>query len=271
MSRASTLSPGLCSVTFRHLSVPEVVALTSTAGLDGVEWGGDVHVPVGDLRGAADAARCTTDAGLRVASYGSYLFADQGSLGGIGPVLDTAEALGTDLVRVWCPFGIEPDASHDERARVADVLTAWASVAAERDMTLYLEFHGGTLTATASSTRALLEAVGAHNLATAWQPPYWDRSPTGAPRPGEVDDLARLTPWLAHVHVYEWTADLTRRPLVAGEGHWPATLAGATPGRPGLDRFALLEFVADDDPVTLAADAATLLRWLGSSPHAVPT
>lgn len=44
---------GLVSVTFRQKSVEEIAALTAEAGLSGVEWGGDVHVPPGDREAAA--------------------------------------------------------------------------------------------------------------------------------------------------------------------------------------------------------------------------
>jgi len=125
MTTAGRLSSGLCSVTFRQLDPAQVVMAAVAAGLDGIEWGADVHVPAGDLAAAAAAARVTTDGGLRVASYGSYLFADEASRAAIGPVLDTAEALGTDLIRVWCPFGVEPSAPRPERDAVADVLAEW--------------------------------------------------------------------------------------------------------------------------------------------------
>ena len=53
------LRPGLCSITFRDLSWPEVVAVATDAGLEGVEWGADVHVPGGDqTRARAVAAAC---------------------------------------------------------------------------------------------------------------------------------------------------------------------------------------------------------------------
>jgi len=37
--------PGLCSVTLRGSSPQEVVDARLAAGLSGVEWGADVHVP----------------------------------------------------------------------------------------------------------------------------------------------------------------------------------------------------------------------------------
>ena len=41
------IRPGLCSITFRDLSVDDVVALAADAGLAGIEWGADRHVPPG--------------------------------------------------------------------------------------------------------------------------------------------------------------------------------------------------------------------------------
>jgi len=264
VSGSTGLAPGLCSVTLRQLGIAEVVDRAAAAGLAGIEWGADVHVPPGDEAAAASAARLTADAGLRVASYGSYLFADENGPSAAGPVFDSAGALGAGLVRIWCPFAVEPGCGAPERAAVADVLAVLAAAAASQGITLYLEFHAATLTATATSALALVEEVGVENLLTAWQPPYWDPVALGRGPASDVADLALLAPRLAHLHVYEWSTDLERHPLAAGEGHWPAALAAASaaPGRPEFDRFALLEFVAGDDPDALAADAATLRRWL---------
>src|SRR5699024_11543257 len=44
--------PILCSVTFRERSVEEVIDVAQKAGLQGIEWGADVHVPPGNLRRA---------------------------------------------------------------------------------------------------------------------------------------------------------------------------------------------------------------------------
>lgn len=62
----------LTSVTFRSLGVDQVIALAKEAGLDGIEWGGDIHVPMGDLSAARIAGEKTSAAGLSVLSYGSY-------------------------------------------------------------------------------------------------------------------------------------------------------------------------------------------------------
>jgi sugar phosphate isomerase/epimerase len=252
-------------VTFRQLDVGAIVGLAAAARLAGIEWGGDVHVPPGDLTAARAARRRCADAGLAVASYGSYLFADGASAGLLDPVLATAAELGSDLVRVWCPFGVEPGAPPSERSAVAEVLAGWVEEAASLGISLYLEFHGGTLTATAPSARALLEEVGDERLRCGWQPRYWDVP--DADQLDAADELALLEPWLAHVHVYEWEDSATRLPLSAGQAHWPKILEQASGVDPGpTRRFALLEFVAGDDPTALVADAATLTRWLAGRP-----
>jgi sugar phosphate isomerase/epimerase len=264
-SSGAALRAGLCSVTLRAQPVPEVARLAAAAGLRGIEWGGDIHVPPGDEAAAALARRVSEDAGLAVVSYGSYLACATGSADGTEAVLDTTEALGAPAVRVWGPGGVEPGARAAERGAVADAAATVADAAHARGLDVYLEFHGGTITASAASAVALLDAVGALNLFCAWQPPYWAPQPLG----DDLDDLRRLGPRLAHLHVYDWEPDGRRHALVDGEAAWPARLAVAadagarsTFASGSTGRAALLEFVRDDDPAALAADAAALLGWL---------
>ena len=68
----SPINAGLVSITFRDLSPEEVVQVAVENGLEGIEWGGDVHVPHGNLAVAKKVARQTAEGGLKVASYGSY-------------------------------------------------------------------------------------------------------------------------------------------------------------------------------------------------------
>ena len=205
---------------------------------------------------AARAGAASAAAGVRVASYGSYLFAS-GVAGADEwrPVLDTAVALGAPNVRVWAPFG---DGSLP--AGYDDALRACAAGAADRGLTLALEFHGGTATATAVGALALLDAVDAPNLRSYWQPPYW-RAPTTPA--DDASEVAELGARLSHLHVYEWAGPEDRRPLTDGANRWRAVLHAAT-ALPG-DRVAFLEFVAGDDPDALRRDAATLRAWLDPS------
>ena len=50
------MKTGLTSVSFRKLSVDEVIALAKKAGVDGIEWGSDVHVPPNDIEYVKEVA-----------------------------------------------------------------------------------------------------------------------------------------------------------------------------------------------------------------------
>ena len=55
---------GLLSVTFRNLPFERIIEMTAQAGLDGIEWGGDVHVPPGELKLAERIGQAAREAGL---------------------------------------------------------------------------------------------------------------------------------------------------------------------------------------------------------------
>ena len=96
------MKTGMTSVTFRNKSAEEIVRLTQKAGLTGIEWGGDVHVPAGDRAAARKAALLTREAGLEVLSYGSYFRAQEGE--DFSPVLESAIELGAPVIRMWAGF-----------------------------------------------------------------------------------------------------------------------------------------------------------------------
>lgn len=258
-----TVEVGLCSITLRGMAAEDVISVAERAGIRGIEWGSDVHVPPGDLAKASATARRCRDAGIAISSYGSYLGmapAEPGTASEVDRVLDTAESLGTELVRAWTEFGVVDNSPAVDRERVANQTAAIADAAARRDMAVALEFHPGTLTHTAASTNALLDQLDRPNLRTHWQP---DPTQSSAE---SLDQLKAVLPRLAHLHVFTWgQAGITdRRPLADGAQLWPAALELAAETEPGWSgtRYALCEYVRDDDPDQLIDDASTLRRWL---------
>lgn len=250
----NALRVGMCSVTFRSLAPVDVIVAAVAAGIEGIEWGADVHVPPGEDALAADVRDRCGDAGLACPSYGSYLAAGKSSLDRAAPVLATAVALGASNVRVWCPFGIPPGTDDGLFRRAAVDLAAWTTMAADHGLTVSTEFHVGTLTESAESTLGLLDAAGRpDNLFTYWQP-VEGRPP--------LDEVMSIRSDVSHVHVFHWADGGDRRPLADGE-EWPRLLGelGRPPRFTG-ERFAFLEFVRGDSPEQLVADAATLRAWL---------
>lgn len=256
-----TIAPGLCSITFRTLPADELIDVAVRARVNGIEWGADVHAPPGGGPAIAALGERTRSAGLEVVSYGSYLGMAPGTGDDeIDAALDTALDLGAPMVRIWTELGVTPDSPTAERARVSDQTEVLVDRIAGRGLTAALEFHPGTLTETARSATDLLEAIGRRELRTHWQP-----DPT-LPPAAALEELALVTPHLAHLHVFSWgpTGIDDRLPLADGASLWAAAVAladregGPLPGA----RFALCEYVRDDDPDQLVADARILRTWL---------
>ena len=251
------LLPGLLSVTFRKRSADAVIALAADAGLSAIEWGGDVHVPHGDLATAAEVKRRCDDRGLAVSAYGSYLRAGEAGGPSVEAVMDTAVALGAPTVRVWA--GGRGSTDTPDRRPVTDALVACCDAAAGRGLTVSTEFHGGTLTDTAESTAALIAAVARPNLRTFWQPPE------GMDTVDAMTGLTTVAPHVSNAHVFHWWPDgQTRLPLADGGNRWPLylTALAALAALAGETRYASLEFIRGDDPDQFRRDAATLKRWL---------
>src|SRR4051812_3410864 len=140
------LRTGLVSITFRALPPERVVELVRQAKLDAIEWGGDVHVPHGDVARAREVRTMTLDAGLAVAAYGSYYRAAVSESDGppFARVLESAVQLAAPTIRVWAGNRASADASADDRQRVADDLRRIADLAAAANVTVSLEYHANT-------------------------------------------------------------------------------------------------------------------------------
>lgn len=249
--------PGLVSITFRQLSPVAIIDLVTQAGLRGIEWGGDVHVPHGDGATARAVRQQTVDAGLQVAAYGSYYRVSHEETGPFEAVLESAVALGAPTIRVWA--GRQGTDSADDaywQAVIADSRQI-ADLAATEGIRIAYEFHGNTLTDTNESARTLLERVAHANVRAYWQPPRYSA----------VDDnltgIDMVAPWLDNVHVFQWhRISGERESLSVGTTDWQHYLAKIK--QLAGDRFALLEFVQDDEPAAFLHDAQTLQRWLDS-------
>jgi len=243
---------GLTSVTFRKLDWRAVIQVALDCGFDGIEWGGDIHVPPGETALAREVRQATVDTGLSVLSYGSYY-----RLGGsdaFQPVLDTALALQADTIRVWA--GTKGSARYraKERARAVGDAQSIVDMAAAHGVTVAFEYHPNTLTDTAASALALLAEAGRGNVRSYWQP-----NP-GLTHGENLAELTAILPWLhhVHVHVYRRPSDGVSLPLEDVLSQWRAYMAKAK----GSARAAFIEFVKDDDPAQCARDAAHLKTLL---------
>lgn len=113
----------------------------------------------------------TTDAGLAIASYGSYYRAGTGGLA-FEWVLETALELRAPTIRVWAGDRGSDDADEAHWARVIGDSRRIAEMAGRNGVDIAFEFHVGTLTDTNSSAVRLLSGVCDPTVGSYWQPRF---------------------------------------------------------------------------------------------------
>jgi sugar phosphate isomerase/epimerase len=239
---------GLVSVTFRQLSVNDIIELVTSTELSALEWGGDVHVPHGDIQCAVETRQKTEDAGLSVASYGSYYRVGHNEPVQYELVLDTAVALNAPIVRVWAGKRNAEDADPDYWHQVVEDSQRIAQLTSKAGKKIAYEYHQNTLTNTLKSTLRLLNAVGHEAVTSYWQ------APSTATLEGNLSALEDLQPWLSNIHI-----NTNRKPLIASLV-WKRYLMQIS--STGRKCFALIEFVKNDNPQQFIQDAITLTTWL---------
>jgi 3-dehydroshikimate dehydratase len=260
------LKAGVCSVTFRGLSAAQVVDLACNAGLDGIEWGGDAHVPAGNKGAAGEARELCLEAGIKVASYGSYfrVLDRDGRPEPFEPVLESALELGTDTVRIWAGSRPSDLVDASTRGMLMDRLVEVLDMARQAGVRLGLEFHTNTLCDSNAAALCLLDEIRHPALFTYWQPIYWITDPDYRLR-----GLKQLASKVLNLHVFQWKfrpgtgswGDSTeRRPLKEGACEWKQYLS--VPLNPDMAHYALMEFVRNDEPEQFLRDAAVLKKWL---------
>jgi sugar phosphate isomerase/epimerase len=247
------ITTGLVSVTFRKLAPHEIVALVVRAGQQCIEWGGDIHVPHGDLQRAREVAVMTADAGLQVAAYGSYYRVGTPDGLSFETVLESAQMLGAPLIRVWAGRWGALEASPEQYAQVVHDGRRIAGMAHDAGIRIAFEFHPNTLTDSADAAIRLYRDIDHPNVSSYWQPSVDD------PMVERLDSLQSLLPYLTNLHVFHWVKSsegTDQRPLDEGRAEWTNYLRAAT--ATGRDHAAMLEFVKGESPEQYLADAAVL-------------
>lgn len=244
---------GLTSVTFRSLSAEQITRFAARNGLSGIEWGADVHARPDDFSAIDRIVKLGRQYGVPPISYGSYYKAGCDNEFSAEQVVGAAARLGVKRIRVWAGCKNAAKTSDSEFGAIVSDLKSVTRLAAEKNMTVAVEFHHHSYTEHARDAMKLLRAVD--GLRT-----YWQENP-------QISDLENygefelLLPYTETVHAFCFDADLKRYPLSKAEERWRRYLdAAKAAGK--TDMPFLLEFVQNDSTEQAEKDARSLCKWL---------
>lgn len=243
---------GLVSISFRNKSTEEIIALCLRSGLKYIEWGSDVHCPVGDISHAEQLGIKTKNAGLTPYCYGSYFRV------GITPVAEfsdycvTAKALGAKCIRVWAYNKKYSDCSGNEISEIVRQAKEILDIAKKHDLLVNFEYHRGCLTENIDGALGLFNELDSDSLRVHWQP---------NPEITVEDNLYELSklPRVDIIHVFAWTfenGENVRHPLFNHHMSWKEYITIAKEKNP--DCVFELEFFMNDSDAQCIDDAKVL-------------
>lgn len=247
MSLAS-YKAGLVSISFRKHSPEEILSEMKKAGLGYIEWGSDVHAPVGEPGRVAEVVRLQREAGITCCSYGTYFRLGENDPEEIRDYIAVAKQLGTDVLRLWAGRKSHLNVTEEERERLFADTKRVVAIAEELGAVICLECHRNTYTEHLAGTLELLDAIPSESFRMYWQP---------NPDVSFEENLTYLravSSRLAHLHVFYWSAK-EHLPLSGGVAEWHRYLADLT-GEHG----ALLEFMPDNLLSSLSTEASALFE-----------
>ena len=260
------MKSGLVSISFRKKEIKEIIKEAKKANLDYIEWGGDVHIPMGNVKLARRVNSLMHGSGLKSKSYGSYYgvvyHCGEGRPMPFKYVLKTAKQLGADNIRIWagwpccgCTKGKGVYVCQSQKCKAISVARELCNEAKKHNMTLSIECHFSTITDDYHDTLDFIKSVGCDNLRLYWQPNHQKSFEYN------IEALKALLPYITNVHVFNWEQNGTKHPLSEGKEQWRKYIE-ILDDENAENRIFFLEFMPDGEISSLAQEAKTLNELL---------
>lgn len=237
---------GLVSISFRSLSVEELINKVKDAGLEYIEWGSDVHAPKDDIKKLEMIAKLQEETGIKCSSYGTYFRFMKDDPEELREYIKAAKILGTDILRLWCGTKGSKDMTDEDLENLYKDAEKAAKIAEENGVKLCMECHNDTLTDWKEPALALMKKINSHAFRMYWQPNQHRTLEEN------IAYAKMLAPYTEHLHVFNWAGD-KRFPLIDGVETWKTYLKEFSD-----DKYLLLEFMPDDKIETLPTEANAL-------------
>ena len=162
---------GLCSVTFRKKTAEQIVDIAKKAGIDYIEWGGDVHVR--SLEDAKKVKSLCDEADIKISSYGSYINSAIYDEEKWRSTCEIAKEMGAASVRIWLGKKNSQVTSEEEYRFILENTKRMCEIAAEHGITVCPECHDNTYNNNTDAFLRFAEELARDNFKTYFQSRYF--------------------------------------------------------------------------------------------------
>lgn len=184
---------GFTTTTFRNIkNVEKIVKIASEAGVDCIEWGGDVHVR--DIETAHKVKALCDEAGIDICSYGSYYRVGSFDKKEWDKICKISSALGADAVRVWLGKADSEKTDKKTYENLVSDAKFMCSVAKEYDLFVCPECHDKTYNNNTDAFLKIHNDINCDNFRTYFQSRYKKKA-------YDLDRLERTAPFIQSVHI----------------------------------------------------------------------
>lgn len=192
---------GMTSNTLKNESIEKVIEYAKQAGLEGIEWGvTENHINIDDPATQEKVKKLSLEENIEVFSLGSYThMTDRAEC---DKTLDAAIKMGAPVIRLWAGEKSPHKCSPEDIDLVVKNTIYMAEKAKEHNIKLGFEYHGGSLTETATSAVDLMKRVNCSNVGLYWQPSG------GRSVQENLEDRAMVLPYcIGNIHIQNYVPD----------------------------------------------------------------
>ncbi len=188
----NSLKLGLCSVTFRKKSAAQVIAIAKNAGIDYIEWGGDIHITNKEEARIIKALCDNED--IKISSYGSYFNSAEFDEKKWEQICVIAKTLGAASVRIWLGKKNSEETDDKEYSALLKNTMKMCDIAKNYSLTVSPECHDNTFNNNTDAILRFKNDLQRKNFSTYFQSRYFRME-------YDLDRIDKTFSFIENVHI----------------------------------------------------------------------
>ncbi len=238
---------GLCSVTFRKKSAAQVVLIAKKAGIEYIEWGGDVHIK--NTEEARIVKSICDNEGVKISSYGSYFNSAEYDEAQWTEICEIASVMSAASIRIWLGKKDSEETNDSEYLTLLNNTKKMCDIAKKYSLLVCPECHDNTFNNNTDAFLRFQNDLKKDNFKTYFQSRYCRLE-------YDLDRIDRTFDFIENVHVSY--RDLKKEQKFKKKDKYYIDKLLDKLNSKGFDGIVMVEFVDFDSESALCKDVEKL-------------